>query len=935
MIGPGWLERTNPHDSTARLAAKVKEHLGDQTPGRALEATLANTDKGKKSAKWWAENAATVPALALALGRSETDVRAWIGACTAAPSQGWTPPNLRSVRAVPVDQPPPELWPDDVEKWLGRLERDVEPVTRGWFQAEPGLPVDWLAARMERRGWEVRSGKPWSEAVRRLPARGRVLIVLIEPVSRQQVQQAKIPSGATVLVAAPHRLAGYADRTSETGRKAKNRGRGPDDMAVWEGWVLLDDTSDTARVWSRTSDALTVAISTAGIPIGTQTTWFLQHATPERRPTTERLDHLCDRYGSRQLPGEVLLLLDVAVDDDPVEAWLDRLHDADVVLLEAIEDEAIRQGIGMSRPLDVWCSLLPSKTDDATTLAAARKALAHGHMQHAQALLDGRPEAVIERLRSEGHLCRDPGRTDAWVLWPRWLGRELRRRAGERLAKSPTDRGTALLDADEDIAREALGDLRDLVRTGAWDELRRGLASDLIQLDGAAHVEGVALAVGLHLLDGGDVPPEVADEIAGRLLAVRGAAQGEWRRLLCRGDGVFGDLSTEAAAWALGARCAAVRHTALGPWDGAEGLTPRHIERLEKFETELGDLGNRRRWGRQAEEGETLAVRLFRLGTMLFKARGLVEAPTGVWSLQVPSLLADVASGARELPGRTVREVLAETAPDLPLPRDLKNIDLQRDLGVEPGALPDEQQSQAFVRALGTMFLASLASEDARVRHRERALAQVRATADAHFADVAREVIATGGGIVDVVRWLWGHWREVRSGRSDLPPIRALERDDDASAKLLWNLAPPDVPTEIWEKASERVALWRVLDATAWRAWARCGINAEAGWREIPEDVLVTLFDEGLCNAGWSAAWSRVPDATAHWLVRALRSAKPPVSTRDALDAVDAAHVPTLLKQAPEGALPAAWLQLVVTARHDGWREAWRRLKAIPGGPPS
>ncbi|MDP2305107.1 MAG: hypothetical protein Q8P18_03690 [Pseudomonadota bacterium] len=526
---------------------------------------------------------------------------------------------------------------------------------------------------------------------------------------------------------------------------------------------------------------------------------------------------------------------------------------------------------------------------------------------------------MIDQLR-ETHLlvpCTDADApAGTWELWPRWLGAALARRAVRRLASGGDGLGEAALAGDAGVAA-ALGELKETFVAARWDRVRTLLAADAATPPGVATIEATALALGFHLLDGHPVPRELAAETIGVLARVRSASGAG--RLLPHGSGVTNPTAVVAAEWALGYRARSA-DPQFGPWSGeVDDLTTIQslddaLDRWAKtaLDEQVGE-------GRRAEF-DTLARRVFRLGSWLFTARGLLPVPSdrAVWTFQVPALLLRLADeGSAALPGKTAAEIARAKAPDVDFEGESRRV---AEWLEHPTPVEDTQGAQRAIFAAVTLKLAEDAPE---ARTRQQAIRDTVRGTSARFSLVKAEVEAQGGNFHDVLRWLWARWNELPNEGRSLPPIALLRRADLADARLVWQAAPAVVHPDIWRRASEIPALWEVLPAEGWRSWALAGNDGPA-WEKMPIDVLCSLLDRPLPTDAFRAAWHRGGEQVTAWLLPRL-SQEPADGPRRCLAATPSELVPPLLLRAGER-LPRSWLQEVVTARQDGWRDAWRLI---------
>ncbi len=905
----GWLEETWDGDF-AGLARALSDAWPEELPkdntAEALRNRLAGTDAGKSTAKWWRDHDLLVPTLAHLLRRSDAEVRSWIEACTRRPSPGsWSPPGLRSIAGARVDEPPPGLWSDLVEQWVRALEAGQTNIRRAWLRYEPGVAGDWLREWFEDRGWKIIRAESWTEAEKKVVPRTRTLVHL-SGMAPTGSAPPNARSTATICVLARSRppWSGRHQREEPLGEgwRAVN-------VPVYDDWAALDAT---------TRPDLRGVIR-----------WFADHARADRQLGDEELGRALADLGADATPGELLARLDVGRDDDPVAAMTARWADECAAELLAVEKEAARRGVGPLRVRATWEALVLDRGSPEETLAAVRRSLSKRHYAHAERMAANRPKAMVDRWIEQGVLqpCGEPGApADAWRVWPRWLGTRLSTRAVAELATHRDTIGAALL-ASEEGCHAALDQLERLVADNDWERVGALLSITTSEVSGAATVEGAAFALGNGILDGTEVPVEVAAAAVESLVALRERSRGA--RLLAHGDGRTSTAAATMAEWALGCRSGS-SDSAFGPWAGAPLDSAQHIalrdldDALERWVTAAQD---RRRVDERSGH-LALARRALRLGTLLFERRGTLpverEDSRGVWSFQVPALLVAASQGAEALPGRTVDDVLRDQAPGIDLPA-LAREGERLFAGGLAGPIDD---AEAAGRAVVAVFAKKLAEDAPDARARERAIRAILNAASNRFSLVRAEIVTAGASPLGALRWLWSQWNSAQVHDRTVPPVALLREDDLDDARLLWTAAPPEVHREIWRRASRESALWEVLPAAGWRAWARAETDVEAGWERMPLDVLVSLLDGPLPAAAYSAAWRRTPPDVFAWMLpRVTTQGEIDPSARRCLDAAPALLVPEVLARVPAG-LPTSWLQRVVTERLDGWREAWGRLRA-------
>lgn len=875
----------------------------------ALANRLRDTDAGKSPPGWWASHDALIPILAEVIGQPEAEVRSWIERKARQAPGTWTPPGLLSVTGAKVSEPPSGLWSPLVTEWVEQLERAGGGPLHAWAVFEPGVAGEWMKEWFEHRGWSVVRAVSWAEASKKLRARGRTLVQLTGT-RPPDVLPPAAPRGATVCVVASFSLRG-AGSTGVASWSSATRWR-QQEVPTVGGWALLD--------------------APVRAEIEACSAWFIQHSRPDRRPSDAEIAAIQARMDASLTPGEALMWLDVASDDDPVDAFLARTADVSLETLLGIEREAARRGVGPKRTLGVWRDLVPGGRSAEDTLDDVKRSLARGNVSLAKKLVDGRARAVVDRLVEQRLLqpCVDEGEpADTWLIWPRWLGKELMSRAVGQLASTRDDVGSALL-ASAEGARAALAELERLVDNEDWDRVHQRLCGDPRHPVSLATTEGMGLALGLRVLDGRHIPAEVAAAAVGALAAARDAVHDG--RILPHGDGAASPTAARMAAWALGLRTESP-DPRFGP-RAAGAMTEEHLnvladihQALNRWTRLMGGRGHDP--GEISDEARTMAARVFRLGTLLFEAMGVLPvreaSDDALWPFQVPAVLRAVSLGGTVLPGKTIGEVLRGQVPGV----DVETLASRGDqllANHDPAALHD---TEATGRAVLAMLFRGLAAEAPEARTRKRAIEQVVTTASANFAFVRTEVEGRGGSFFDVARWLWARWNEVAYPDRDIPPVALLRDPDLEGAKALWAAAPATVHREIWRRASEESAFWNVLPSAGWRAWAGAGVDAPLGWARMPSEVLLSLLDGALPNSGYAAAWHRAPGAVIGWLAPRLSADLPRESSaRRCLEAAPSVVIPTILGTAPRGGLPREWLQAVVTGRWDGWREAWARLQA-------
>lgn len=914
MTHPGWLDATWTGSRAAlgrELHMRWPETLVQDNDAEALANRLGKTDQGTCPQDWWETHAALIPVLADIIARPESDVRAWIDSGTRKTPGPWRPPLLRSVVGARVDEPPKGLWSPFVEAWVERVERGPASTPHAWIRHEPGVSGAWLQEWFEHRGWHFTKAETWEKARSKVRIRSRNVIVLTRAWPLDRGLPSDLPE-TTICVLAPWEQA-VPEGAASGGRKWY-----PSDVPTHDGWALLyEPRQRDPRECIR---------------------WFLDHCPPERRPDDSTVTGILREWDPEYTPGELLLRLDVALEDDPVTAFLARAPDVGVEDLVGMERGAAERRWSTRRPRDSWKQLVPKATTPEHLLSEVGIALAVKRLEHARKLVEGRPEAVVVRLVEQGVLqpCTDANApADTWQIWPRWLGAELNRRALAELVRSSTGLGSALLFGQNGTS-EALEELRRIARAGDWDQMRRHLDSDPALPEGMAVVEATILTLGHSILDGSTIPRE----LAGRALEAAGGVRithGDGR-LLAHGDGEASPVAMDLAEWALGHR-AFSRDPLFGPWTDETPLEA-HVDQCNNFERAL------MRWSEVASSGQVsekqrleasaMVRRVYRLGTLLFDARGLLRrsGEHSIWRFQVPAILRALGTGKRVLPGRSARDLLEEKAQGAttladraaqlmahPHPEDFKDL---------------KELEQPFVAAFGLMLMSQ--APDAQVL--KQAFDDVVRAATSDFTFIRYEIESTGGSFHDAVRWLWSRWNRNSYADSSLPPIALLRRTDLEDARLVWAAAPFTAPGQtgqsashpiqegLWQRASEEPAFWSVLPTSGWRAWALAGNDVEAGWQRMPDEVLFSLLDSGLPRAGVVAAWSRDYHRVMAWLLRALGEGETRASARErCLDAVPPTLVPEVLRRTHGLKLPRRWLQSVVSARMDGWPEAWERMK--------
>jgi hypothetical protein len=911
MREPGWLAEVWPGKAPAlakELLARWPARLPKDIRVEALANRLRNTDAGKCPRGWWEEHAPLVPVLADIVGRPEAEVQAWVEQSAPPTPSTWAPPGLRSITGATVGDPPPGLWNPRLTDWVQQLERGEKVPLHVWTIFEPVVAGDWMKEWFEHRDWRVVRAASWAEAARKLRSRGRTFVHLTGP-RPPDVTPPTPPRGATVCVAASYSVRQPGVRT--TVRWSAPGGWGETEVPSAGAWAVLDAPMTVNLQWF--------------------TKWFLERCRREHKPGDAALQAILASIDPSSTPGEVLLRLDVAAEDDPLAALLERIPEVTLDTLVGIEREAARRGVGLRRTLEVWESLVPGGRSPDATLADVQRAFERKNSEQARKLVEGRPGAVVRRLVEQRllHPCAEADAPAAtWRIWPRWLGARLAERAVGELASKSESVGWALL-AGEDGARRGLAELDRLVEQQDWDRARERLGADMRTGAGLASVEGMALTLGLRFLDGSTVPKELATTAVAALAAAREASGGG--RLLPHGDGAAGEVAALMADWALGHR-ASSGDPRFGPWAG-EDLTPAHQASLTQLRTALDRWTSRRSAHRDvsredATEATRMAARVFRLGTLLFEAKGVLPVAVGsqevLWPFQVPAVLRALSAGAQVLPGMSVDEQVQawrEAADRRTIESGGESsfaAEVQRELS------RFEPEVRTFFGRLARDYAASLPDPQTR----KRAIEQLTTTTSANFALVRAEVESRGGSFLDVGRWLWERWNEVQYVDSTLPPIGLLRDAELDGARAIWLTAPPVVSPQIWREASREPALWDVLPAAGWRAWASVGIDAKEGWLRIPSDVLESLLGSDLIPIGYAAAWHRVPQAVLRWLIpRVRRDIAPDSTERRCLDVAPSSVVPDILHRAPPDALPHDWLQRVVTRRADGWRDAWRRMQ--------
>ncbi len=911
MTHRGWLEKLLGDRSRKSFAESVHARVEPEYAKRvcqagALSNRMGKTDKGESGPQWWNDHPPFVTAMAEELHVDVSEVRAWYRAAGASGSSTWRPGEITSISRFDLREPPPGLWPDWVDAWVTAIERNESPTQAAWFAVEPGLSRTWLREWLEARRWRIIKARSPLEAAKKLRQGQRGLVFLTDP--QHQLEQAapQLKPRSALLVAAQHPLLPSGDDRIE--RAGSWRGPPPQ----WNGWSLLDSTS---RDNQRTEEIIE---------------WFQQRAVPDRRADLTALDARLAKLENRPLPGELLLLLDTIADEDPIAALCDRHPGLELEALRAMEAEALRRGYGSSRPLDCWEGLVPVARDAEATLAELRRAIKARNPALALSLAEQGARALVEALRERGLLQPSPQKDDTWILWPRWFGQGLRDGAATALLGANDAIGSLLL-ADEATASSAREQLASHCVQGNGEALRSLLQQRGVGDAAVATVEGVTLAVGHHLLDGGEVSVELAAEIMATLQQTRASACGG--RLLAHGDGPFIEAAMIMAEWALAWRAGA-QAPSVGPWNAEIPV--------EDLTTDLETMGRslhawvdtawppRNSWQSHTipdldpTTARALAQRMVRLGTLSYQARGLLpvlnDEERAMWPFQAPAALIAVCMDETAAPGRPAVEIFQERVPDEarePMSRALT--EQRQGTAIQSG--------EEFLWRFQAEIAFSLAKDEPEAKTRHRFLSACSKAAYHLFPLLREEVLRAGGSLHDVVRWLWVTWNEPGNYASDLPPVQLLKDQRIEDARLVWHHAPAEIRREIWQSASEKDALWEVLDHAGWRAWARQCFERSKGWERIPREVLLERLGEELPSAAYTSAWTLAAEPTCDWTVRRLTDLGPSdASLRIALEAAPPAWVPALIERAGPQSLPAWWLQRVVTQRASGWRKAWSLL---------
>ena len=842
-----WLARA-AKTSLAEVAGKLHARWPNGLePGSSI-ASLANrlrkTDRGEGTAEWWSRHEPLIAVLAEIIARPESEVREWIGNVSSAPASAWSPPGLRNVVAARVDQPPPGLWSTRLRPWVDQVEHEETSVRHGWLTYEPGVAGEWLIAWFQRRGWVVLQAADWKAAMRGLRPRARNLVRLIGPLPADQPPPIA-PQGKTVCVLSTHRLAALGAADSAHVRSV---GWGPPATSVVSGWAALDEPQ------------LTRPDSCAA--------WFAEHSRPERRLPDTRINEILREFGMASTPGELLLLLDVAGDPDPVSGLLARNPVVDGDMLRRMEAEAVRRGIGGRRSLRTWTELVPATRTADEVLVDVRRSLSAGNPPQARRLAEGRPSALIEGLVALHVLqpCNEPEvPAGMWRIWPRWLAALLAREAVDAVTTEPGGVGAAVL-LGEGSAEVGLAAIARAIGAADWDAVGGALRAAEDTIASMATVEATALVLGHHLLDGHAVPVELAEDAIRSLRRLRRTTAGA--RLIAHGDGVTSATAVTMADWALGRR-ARISEPEFGSWEDRSGAVAG-APFLAALEAAL------ERWSIEAQSSKPapadssaslgLARRAMRLGSWLYAVHGVLPVPdgrvSGVWSFQVPALLLAASRDVRTLPGRTADEVLNEQYPGANVPAQATAGERLLD-SLTPAAF---EQPEQLIRGFASILARKAAEDTPDVQARSKAIRAVLDTTSARFSMVKVEIEGTGGSFHDAARWLWEQWNAAPGHGRDVPPVALLRAPDLEDARLIWRCAPDAVHKDIWRRASAEDQFWDVLPPAGWRAWALAANDIPAGWARMPLAVLLSLLDGGVPEGGFAAAWNRDPKAVLKWL---------------------------------------------------------------------